>query len=152
MCNHLQRHRPTGQRPVGTTVIELVVALALTATVLAIATPRLRLAMDHAALRAAAGDAATTFGYARRLAIARRGSVAVRIDSVRRRLILFSGPDTLLVRALGERYGVRLRGTRDSMAFDLRGLGYGAANLSLIMVRGAVAETLVVARLGRIRR
>jgi hypothetical protein len=47
---------------------------------------------------------------------------------------------------------VRLSTSRDSIAFDVRGLGYGAANLTLVARRGSAAETLVVSRLGRVRR
>jgi hypothetical protein len=37
------------------------------------------------------------------------------------------------------------------MAFDARGLGVGAANLSLVARRGRFADTLFVSRLGRLR-
>jgi hypothetical protein len=63
-----------------------------------------------------------------------------------------AGADTVRVRELGARYGVRLASSRDSLAFDPRGLGFGAANASIRLTRGAAAETVVVARLGRIRR
>jgi hypothetical protein len=46
---------------------------------------------------------------------------------------------------------VSLSTSRDSLAFDVRGLGYGAANLTLVARRGAAADTLVVSRLGRVR-
>jgi hypothetical protein len=46
---------------------------------------------------------------------------------------------------------VSLGTTRDSIVFDARGLGYGAANLTLVARRGSAAETLVVSRLGRVR-
>jgi hypothetical protein len=49
-------------------------------------------------------------------------------------------------------YGVRVTASRDSMAYDARGLGYGAANLSVVVHRGRVAETVYVSRLGRVRR
>ncbi len=143
---------PSPRLPHGFTLIEMVVVLVVIGVLLAITFPRLHLAADSAAVRSAAQDAATTFGYARRLAITRRQSVAVEIDSARGRVLIHAAGDTLLTRALADRYGVRLYGTRDSMAFDLRGLGYGAANLSVIFERGAASETLYVARLGRIRR
>jgi hypothetical protein len=116
------------------------------------AVPPVRGALDAAATRAAVRDGATTYGYARKLATARRTAVAVQIDTAAGRLVVHAGAETLSVRALGHRYGVRLRATRDSMAFDPRGFGHGAANLSLIFARGAASETLFVARLGRVRR
>ena len=39
-------------------------------------------------------------------------------------------------------FGIRLSASRDSMAFDARGVGMGAANLSLILRRGRAADTL----------
>jgi hypothetical protein len=66
------------------------------------------------------------------------------------RLVAEDGP--LLARPLRDVYGVRLAANRDSMAYDGRGLGVGAANLSIVVRRGAVAETVVVSRLGRVRR
>jgi hypothetical protein len=59
--------------------------------------------------------------------------------------------ETLLSRDLRARHGVRITATRDSMAYDARGLGTGAANLSLVIRRGRVTDTLYVSRLGRIR-
>ena len=49
-------------------------------------------------------------------------------------------------------HGVTLSATRDSMAYAPNGLGYGASNLSIIVRRGAVTDTVVVSRLGRVRR
>jgi hypothetical protein len=37
------------------------------------------------------------------------------------------------------------------MVYDPRGLGFGAANLSLVLSRGDAADTLTVSRLGRVK-
>jgi hypothetical protein len=37
------------------------------------------------------------------------------------------------------------------MAFGASGLGYGAANLRVVVRRGAASETVYVSRLGRVR-
>jgi hypothetical protein len=134
------------------TLFEILVVLTIIGITLGMAVPPVRRALDAAATRSAVRDGAATYGYARKLATARRTAVAVRVDTALGRLVVYSGPETLSVRQMGQRYGVRLRATRDSMAFDPRGFGYGAANMSLILARGLAAETLFVARLGRIRR
>jgi hypothetical protein len=131
--------------------MELIVVMVISAILMGWSAPRLRGAIDRSAVRGAVNDAATAYGYARRMAVTRRTNVAVRLDTGRVRLLVHAGAETLLVRSLGERYGVRFRGSRDSMAFDARGLGYGAANLSVVLERGAVAETVFISRLGRIR-
>jgi hypothetical protein len=46
---------------------------------------------------------------------------------------------------------VALEATRDSLAYGPDGLGVGAANLRLVLRRGAAADTLSVSRLGRVR-
>jgi Tfp pilus assembly protein FimT len=130
----------------------MVIVLAVVGTLLGITFARLHQAIDSSAVRSAAQDASTAFSYARSLAVTRRQAVAVRIDTTLGRLLVYAAGDTVVTRALADRYGVRLQCTRDSMAFDLRGLGYGAANLSVIFRRGTASETLYVARLGRIRR
>jgi hypothetical protein len=69
-----------------------------------------------------------------------RGAVEARLDT-----------SVLLRRDLAGAYGVRISASRDSMAFDARGLGLGAADLSLVARRGRAADTLFLSRLGRIR-
>lgn len=143
----------TPARPrAGMTLVELLVVLALVGIVAAIAIPRGARLRDGAAVRAAALDAEQAFALARAEAVGWRSAVAVRIDTAAARLELRRGADLLLVRALGDAYHVRLSATRDSLAYDARGLGRGAANLTLVVRRGSVAESLVVSRLGRLRR
>ncbi len=136
----------------GTTVIEMLVVVAIVVIVAAIAIPRGARVRDGAAVRAAALDAEQALALARAQALGWHGAVAVRIDTAAARLELRRGRDLLLVRALGDAYRVRLSATRDSLAYDGRGLGRGAANLTLVLRRGSAAETLVVSRLGRVRR
>lgn len=118
---------------------------------LAIAAVRLGAAADRAAVRAAASDAAAVFSAARSAAIHRRAPVAVTIDTVAVTLRARADTVVLLQRDLGSALGVRIRASRDSMAFDARGFGIGAANLSLAITRGDAVDTLFLSRLGRAR-
>ncbi|MDB4907925.1 MAG: hypothetical protein JWO05_2709 [Gemmatimonadetes bacterium] len=130
---------------------DLVAALAITAVLLALALPSFSRALDRAAVRAATREAMELLAECRRVAMARHALVACRIDAAAGRVVLHAESDTVMALSLRERYGVRLGANRDSLAYDGRGAGYGAANLTLSISRGAMAETLTVSRLGRVR-
>lgn len=143
------RIRPN--RP-GTSLIELLVVIVVLAALAGMALPRYRAAADRFAVRSAIQEASSVFTLARRLAITRRSTVGVILDTTAGAIVVRSGGRELARRSLRDRYGVRLSASRDSMSYDPRGLGYGAANLSLVARRGQGAETLSVSRLGRTRR
>jgi hypothetical protein len=107
--------------------------------------------LDRIAARSAVAEAAEVIQQARDEALARRAVVSVRIDTVSGLIALRERGHTLAVHALAHAHRVTLASTRDSLAFDVRGLGYGASNLTLVVRRGRAAETLVVSRLGRVR-
>ncbi len=137
-------------RAEGFTLPELLVVLLLISVTLGIAFVRLGAAADGAAVRAAVSEAASVFIAARNAAIYRRAPVAVRIDTLYGTLV--TRADTLVLRRRDLRsFGVHLSASRDSMAFDGRGLGIGAANLSLVVRRGKAVDTLFLSRLGRVR-
>jgi prepilin-type N-terminal cleavage/methylation domain-containing protein len=135
----------------GFTLLELLVVLAIAGVVLGYGFLRIGAAADHAAVRAAVADATTTFNAARQAAIERREPIAVSIDTVGSSVTVAAGAERILRRNFAAAYAVRLIASRDSMAYDARGIGMGAANLSLIVRRGRVAETVFVSRLGRVR-
>jgi type II secretory pathway pseudopilin PulG len=136
----------------GGTLLELVIVLAMMAALLGIVGPPVAASLDRAAAHAAADDALTQFALARDEALARGVPVWVVIDSAAAAVrVRIPGRGTRS-RLLGSLYGVALRATRDSMSYDERGLGRGAANLTLVLARGRVRDTLVVSRLGRVRR
>ena len=131
--------------------MELAVVVVILVAFAAIALPSFRDAVDRSSARAAIQETASLFSFARRSAISRRAVVGVVIDTAAVAVIARVGPAELGRRNLRERYGVRITSTRDSMSYDPRGLGYGAANLTIIASRGRGAETLFVSRLGRVR-
>lgn len=136
----------------GFTLLELVVVITIAAIVCALALPRLWGIVDHTAARGAATDIAAAFGEAREQAITRRQPVAVILDTTVGRVVVRARGTQLLERDVGAGYGVRLWASRDSMAYDPRGLGFGAANLTVVVRRGRAAESVSVSRLGRVRR
>jgi Tfp pilus assembly protein FimT len=136
---------------VALTLPELLIVLLVLSILLGLAVTRIGAAADRTAVHAAVADAAVVFSAARNAAIYRRVPVAVCIDSLSGALEARLDTSVLLRRDLAGGYGVRISASRDSMAFDARGLGLGAANLSLVARRGRAADTLFLSRLGRIR-
>lgn len=125
--------------------------LGIIGVLLAIAVPRLQESMARYAARAAARDVALLLSAARQIAATSVDGAAVGLDSGSATVRLLVSGDTVRTIALGAMHGVTLDVTRDSIAYDARGLGHGAANLRIVLARGAAAETLVVSRLGRLR-
>jgi type II secretory pathway pseudopilin PulG len=135
----------------GATLLELVVVLVATLVALGAVLPRARTIVDHAAVQNAARDARHAFAFARRRALTLGSYVAVRIDSGGRAVTVSDDGGPMATRALGAAYGVVLSASRDSMMYTPLGLGYGGANLSLVLSRGDAAETVTVSREGRVR-
>ena len=137
--------------PRGHTLIELVLVMVLISLTSLIGLRQLHHFLDRAATRGAVRAAAGVVARARDEAVALHTPVSVRIDTAGAALELRSRHGAFGRSALGEVHGVTLTTNRDSITFDVRGLGYGAANLSLVARRGRSADTLVVSRLGRTR-
>jgi prepilin-type N-terminal cleavage/methylation domain-containing protein len=137
--------RSSAPRRRGLTLVELCLVLTIIGLASTMAVRQLGLYLDRAAVRSA------VVGRARDEAVAQRTPVSVRFDTIADALELRMAGALLSRAALGHAHGVSLAANRESLAYDLRGLGYGAANLTLIARRGRAADSLVVSRLGRLR-
>jgi len=135
----------------GHSLLEVLVVVTIAAVLLAIVVPRASAVLDRVTVRGAASDVATVLGTARSLALAGRAPVAIDVDSVSGTLRVRRGVEMLFSRNVGHAHGVRVRTTRDSIAFGPLGLGRGAANVSILVSRGSAVETVFVSRLGRVR-
>jgi prepilin-type N-terminal cleavage/methylation domain-containing protein len=135
----------------GYTLVEVLLVLTIGGLVLAIAIPRGLTSLDRVSVTSASGDVQATLNYARLLALAGGSAVAIDVDSASGELRVRRGAELVLARNVGQAHGVTLRGSRDSLTYDPRGLGRGAANLSIIVRRRSAVETVFVSRLGRIR-
>ena len=135
----------------GHTLAELLLVLLVLGLATVVALRQLQLHLDHLAAKGAISEAAGVIARARDEAVAQRTPVAVRVDSVAGTLRLEARGKGIMTVALGHAYGVTLESSRDSIAYDVRGLGFGAANLTLVARRHTAAETLTVSRLGRVR-
>lgn len=135
----------------GYSVLELLIVVTIAGLVLAVVLPRGQLMLDRLSVHAAAGDVAATLGAARTLALAGQAAVAIDVDSGSGVLRVRRGAEILFSRDVGHAHQVHLRASRESLAYSPRGLGRGAANLSIIIYRRAAVETVFVSRLGRVR-
>jgi len=136
----------------GATLVELIVVMAVVGVLATVAGLRAAALRDRISVRAAATEAVATFAVARRWSMSRAARTAVTIDTSNSALVVRSFADTVVHRRLGSSHGVTLSSSRDSMAYAPNGLGYGAANLTMVIQRGQSAETIFVSRLGRVRR
>ncbi len=132
------------------TLIELLIVLVVAGTVMALALPPAAAWMDRVESHSAARDILSTLAAARGEALARRQRAWVVLDTARAQVRLVVGRVTRR-RSLADTHRVRLSATRDSIAYDASGLGYGAANVTIVVARGVARDTVVVSRLGRVR-
>ena len=133
------------------TLVEVVIVVTIAGLVMMITVPRGRAVLDRIAVRAAAGDIISTLATARMYALAGRSAVSIEVDSLTGVLRVKHGDEVLLTRNLGHAHGVRLAKSRDSLTYDGRGLGHGAANLSIVVRLRSAAETVFISRMGRVR-
>jgi prepilin-type N-terminal cleavage/methylation domain-containing protein len=136
----------------GMTAVEIVVVLSVLALLMRIVVPSLARLRDGIAVRNATAEALSAFAIARRSAIVRGATAALGVDRPPGYITVAVSGDILLQRNLEHAYGITLSATRDSTAYSPLGHGVGAANLSLVIARGSVAETIFVSREGRVRR
>ncbi len=135
----------------GLTLVDLLLGLCLTTMLLAIALQGAGALRDGLAVHAAARAVRDAFALAREQAIAGGARTAVRLGRLDGSVTVHQEGDSLLRLPLGRTHGVSLDATRDSMAYLPSGLGYGGANLRVILRRGTRADSITVSRLGRVR-
>ena len=133
------------------TIVELLITLAVLGLVASIAVPRAAALADRASVRGATQDVVLAIAAAR-AAATRRGAYASFVADPRTgRLRVVSGGETLFERNLLASRGVQIEASRESITFAPGGLGWGAANTTVIVSRGTRSDTIVMSRLGRVR-
>lgn len=135
----------------GVTLIDQLLAMSLVGIVVAITVHGAGSLRDRLAVRAAARAVRESLGLAREQAIAGGARTAVRFGRVDGTVTVHTAGDTMHRVPLAHVHGVTLEASRDSMAYLPSGLGYGAANVRLVLRRGAHADTVTISRLGRVR-
>jgi prepilin-type N-terminal cleavage/methylation domain-containing protein len=135
----------------GFTLLEQLVVLVVMAILLTITGAGTLSALDRSAVRNARMQLIATLGAARSSAQSRAERVSVAMDSSTGLVRVLAGADTVLIRSLRAELGVAFTASRDTVTYGASGRGYGATNSTIVLRRGAAAETVFVARLGRAR-
>ena len=133
------------------TLIELIVTLCILSILSAIAIPRAGRFLDGIHVRGAVIEIESLFSTARHIAIARGAQTTVEIDTAARAIYVTGGGTRLRNANIGADHDVRLSATRSGMSYSATGMGYGAANLSVVVRRNSFVDTVFVSRLGRLR-
>ena len=133
------------------TVLELIVVMSLVSVLIALAAPRFAALRDRAAVRAAMGELGAAFSFARHTAVTRRTLVAIILDTAAGVVEVHASGQPIARHGLHAVYGIVLGTNKDSTVYDPRGLGFGLANLTVTVSRGAFVDTLTMSRLGRTR-
>jgi prepilin-type N-terminal cleavage/methylation domain-containing protein len=133
------------------TLIELTVTLCILSILSAIAVPQAGRLLDGIHVRGAVIEIESLFSTARHIAIARGAQATVEIDTAAQAISVSAGGERWRDARIGADHDVRLSATRSGMSYSATGMGYGAANLSVVVRRNSVADTVFVSRLGRLR-
>jgi type II secretory pathway pseudopilin PulG len=133
------------------TIIETTVAICLICLIGAIAAPGVSRLRDAIEVREASMEVETLFSAARHLAIARAAQASVDIDTANRMVSVRVGNEIVRRRELGKEHEVDVRATRATVTYSPIGIGYGAANTTIIIKRNASLDSVIVSRLGRVR-
>ena len=136
----------------GYTLTELALVCTIVGVILALAVPRTAGWIDKLAVLRATEDFRGFYQRARMGAVYRSSRVRITI-----------GPDSLIAVAEGQtdsvlaqrpgpsKYGVSVEVSRSVIRLYPTGIGLGGANTSVLLRRGAVAVSLTISRLGRLR-
>ena len=136
----------------GVTLVEVAVVLSIAGLLLGVSMAPLRRLRDASAVRSATAAVSGALALARSAAIARGAHVEAIIHPQSGRVTVVAGADTLSDERVGPRYGVALEASALRVRYAPTGHGFGLSNTRVIARRGAVADTLTVSRLGRVRR
>lgn len=148
-------------RTAGYTIVEMVLVVVIMGVIAAIGFPRIRGALDSQNVRSARAAAQTFVVKARAAAVQRgcRGTLNTPGDGrmwvtvCRAVPAVGSTVDTLgPVETLAARYNVTISPSRDSIAFDARGLKINFERVTIRFAHGSITDSLVVNELGKVVR
>jgi Tfp pilus assembly protein FimT len=133
------------------TLPELALTLALLGIVAGTAVPKVAATAARWHVRAAARETVDALVLAREAALARGAVATFAVDTARGEVTVTCAGDTITRRALAALHGVRVAASGDSVRYAPDGLATGVSNTTLLLARGALVDSVVVSRLGRVR-
>lgn len=138
----------------GFTLVEMVMVLLIAGVAVSLALPRFGGLLDAIAADAAARDVTTALAVTRNAAVmwATRARLSISQDSLKIDR-LEDGVWRPYARWAGaSSRGATLQVTNPEVIFGPTGVGWGAANTTVVLKRGLHVATVVMSRLGRVRR
>ena len=133
------------------TLAELLIALAVLGVLASVAVPRAASLVDRISVKGATQDVVLALATARAAASRHAAYVSFVADPRAGKVRVVSGGEILFERDVLHSRGVRIEASRESITFSPGGLGWGAANTTVVVSRGSRADTIVMSRLGRVR-
>ncbi len=137
----------------GVSLLEVIVVLAVVATLAGVVVPRIAGERDRAAVRRAVAEFHARHTAARTRAIATGRVTLLRVSPSATSLRVLSGSDTVARREWPGpgAHGVSVTGPTGWLQFIPPGLGFGLSNGSWTFARGNASRTVVASRSGRLR-
>jgi prepilin-type N-terminal cleavage/methylation domain-containing protein len=143
--------RPNVER--GFSLPELIVAMTLICTLLALSLPRAQSWLDRAAVNRAAGDITMAIAIARHQAIAWGADTRLVVDAaILATDTLGAGWGTWREVPGPAAHGVTLAISNRRITFAPNGIAQGFSNTRIVLSRGSHSETITVSRVGRVKR
>jgi Tfp pilus assembly protein FimT len=133
----------------GHTLLEVIAVCAIAGILAALAAPRVHATLDSMAVESAARDVVHALALGRLTALS-NGSADVRFDSTA--VTVHAGNRVVYTRDLAQQHGVSMHANTAIVRYAATGLATGVGNGSVFLSRGASADTVVISRLGRVRR
>jgi len=131
------------------TLLEVIVVCAIIGIIASISAPRITHTLDSMAVEGASREVVNAFALGR-LAALRYGGADVRLDSAS--VSVQAGGRVVYARNVVTNHGVRLRSNTALVRYAATGLATGVSNGTVVISKGASVDTVVVSRLGRVRR